>query len=268
MKMKVFDIKNTETASIDLPTQFLETVREDLISRAVLAIQSHKRQAYGADPEAGMKHAVDVRRRRRDYKSSYGRGISRIPRKTLSRSGTQFNFVGAEAPGTRGGRQAHPPKAEKIFAQKINTSERKKAIRCALAAVVNKDIVIARGHKVPSTYPFVLNNDFETIGKTSDFVKALAAIGLAEELSRSNAKKIRAGRGTMRNRKYKRPVGPLIVVSDSCAATNAARNIPGVSIVGVSTLNVEDLAPGCAPGRITLFTKPALEKLKELNLFM
>jgi large subunit ribosomal protein L4e len=39
----------------------------------------------------------------------------------------------------------------------------------------------------------------------------------------------------------------------------AARNLTGVDIVEASSLNVEDLAPGTHPGRLTAWTKSALE---------
>nr|NIQ06333.1 50S ribosomal protein L4 [Candidatus Korarchaeota archaeon] len=43
-----------------------------------------------------------------------------------------------------------------------------------------------------------------------------------------------------------------------------ARNLPGVDIVKVNNLNVELLAPGTHPGRLTVWTSSALEKLNEL----
>jgi len=268
MKLKILNTKNTESGSLTLPEQFSEDVRTDLISRAVLAIQANKRQPYGADPMAGKKHSVDLSKRRRDYKGVYGKGKSRTPSKVLSRNGSQMNIVGATVPQTVGGRNAHPPKAEKIWDVKINDTERKKAIRSAISATVNKDVVSNRGHKVPAQYPFVLDTDFEALTKTKDFRLALASLGFGDELKRSGTLRIRAGKGKMRGRKYKKTVGPLIVVSEKCGALKAAKNIPGISVVLVSQLNAEDLAPGCAAGRATLFTKAAVEKIKDAKLFL
>ena len=126
-EVKVLDLENKEKGKIKLPKQFEEGVRPDLIKRAVLAIRSHKRQSYGASPEAGKRASVKVSKRRRNYRGCYGLGISRTPRKIFSRRGTRMNWQGAFAPGTVGGRQAHPPKAERIWWQKINKKERKKA---------------------------------------------------------------------------------------------------------------------------------------------
>ena len=58
------------------------------------------------------------------------------------RRGTQFMWVGALAPGTVGGRKAHPPKASKIWNLKINKKERAKAIRSALGGSAKESIAV------------------------------------------------------------------------------------------------------------------------------
>ena len=68
-------------------------------------------------------------------------------------------------------------------------------------------------------------------------------------------------------RRYKKKVGPLIVVSDKCNLEKC-RNLPGVEIVRIKSVNAELLAPGTEPGRLTLFTKSAIEKLGREKLFM
>src|SRR3989344_3524625 len=123
MKADILNLEGKKIKSIDLPIQFNEEYRPDLIRRAVLTIQSNKRQPYGVMPGAGMRYSAKLSRRRRDYKTAYGHGISRAPRKTLWHRGSQFGWVGAFAPGTVGGRRAHPPKAEKIWIKKINKTK-------------------------------------------------------------------------------------------------------------------------------------------------
>ena len=268
MKLDVKDAKNGKAGTIDMPKQFDEGVREDVIKRAVLAVQANSRQAYGAKSDAGLRHSAELSRRRRKYRGSYGFGISRVPRKILSRNGTRMHWVGAVAPGTVGGRRAHPPKGEKSWELKINTKERRKAIRSALAATLDTERVKGRGHKAPDGYPFVLDSSFENIEKTKDLLEALKGLGFGDELQRSSRRTIRAGKGTMRGRRYKSAVGPLLVVSTPCAASKSARNIQGISVKPVDELSAELLAPGCAPGRLTLFTKAAIEKLSEGKLYM
>lgn len=268
MKLKIFNKDNAEKGTVDLPIQFNEDIRPNLIKRAVLSLQSKARQPYGTDVEAGKKHSVRVSRRRRDYRGSYGQGISRVPRKVTSRRGTRINWVGAQAPGTRGGRRAHPPKADKIWDQKINKKENRKAIRSALSAVMQKELVTERGHKIPENYPFVIDNDFEKISKTKDFKIALEKVGFTADLERADSRKVRAGKGKARSRKYKTKKSLLIVVKDDCELVKYAKNILGVDIVKVKELNAEMLAPGADIGRASLFTKDAIDMIANEKMFM
>jgi large subunit ribosomal protein L4e len=267
MKVTIVNTKNAQTGSVTLPAVFNEVVRPDLIYRAVVASQANARQPYGASPTAGKRHSVDLSKRRRDYKGTYGKGISRTPRKTLSRNGSQMMWVGAFAPNTRGGRQAHPPKAEKVWDVKINDQERIKAFKSALSATMQPSFVQARGHKIPAQFPVVLDTEFEQVAKTKDMLVALHGLGLADELARCQVSKTTSGKSARRGRSHKTAIGPLLVVSDSKQARSkttlkSAQNIPGVQVVALSQLCVEDLAPGTHPGRLTLFTKAAIEQMQ------
>jgi len=268
MKLAIYESSKNKTGDIDLPKQFNEGVRPDLIKRAVLALQSNKRQPYGAAPGAGKRHSVKISKRRKKYRGCYGFGISRTPRKILSRRGTRMFWVGAFAPNTIGGRRAHPPKAEKIITKKINIKERRKAIRSAISATIVNHAVKERGHIIPEAYPFILGGKFEDLSKTKDIINTLNEFGLKEELSRASKKTVRAGKGKSRGRKYKTRKGPLIVVSKECKTTKAAINIPGIDIATVKELNAELLAPGAVPGRLTLWTKSAIEALEKEKLFL
>lgn len=268
MKVKIMTTNKTETGSVDLPTQFDEPLREDVIRKVFKVKQANSRQKYGASPEAGKRASAELSRRRRKYRGSYGIGISRVPRKILSRRGTRMNWVGAFAPGTVGGRRAHPPKSSKEWDLKINKKENRLAIRSAMGASVNVNIVQNRGHKTPNVYPFILETKAEQISKTTDVRKMLEKLGLKDELTRCSIKTVRAGKGKTRNRKYKKRVGPLIVTSDACPLLKAARNISGVNAITVKRLNVEQLAPGAQPGRLTIYTQSALEAIRKDQLYI
>lgn len=268
MKIPVYDQSAKEVANVSLPTQFQEEIRDDLVKKAVQALQANARQRYGAKPGAGMRQSAKISRQRHDYKTAYGIGISRAPRKTMTRRGTRFFWVGAVAPGTVGGRRSHPPKAEKIWKKNMNINERRKAIRGALAATVLREMVAKRGHQVPEHYPLALTTDVEKLSKTQDVIALFLKLGLKTELARISIKKIRPGIGKTRGRPYRKKKGPLIVVADECPLLHAARNIQGVDAVPVQQLNAALLAPGADLGRLTLFTQAALEKLEQQKLFM
>jgi large subunit ribosomal protein L4e len=192
--------------------------------------------------------------------------MARTPRKTLWHRGTQFGWVGAFAPNTVGGRRAHPPKASKDWSMNINIKERRKAIRSALAATINEALVKKRGH-IFKELPTVLDSKIESINKTKKVKDLLVKLGLEKELERASVKKVRAGRGKMRGRRYKRRKGPLLVVSKSCPLEKAAKNIPGLDICIIKNINAELLAPGAVPGRLTIYSEDAISKLSKLKLF-
>jgi large subunit ribosomal protein L4e len=267
MNLKILNAENVEKGSVKTPVQFDEPVRADLIRRAVEAQQTHIRQAYGSDVMAGKRQTAWLRHRRRAYKGQYSHGISRVPRKIMSRNGSQMNWVGAFAPSTVGGMRAHPPKACKIITKNINIKERKKAIRSALAATIDKAVVAKRGHKAPAGYPFVLDSSIEAMAKTADVLKAFVKLNLSDELARSAQRSIRAGKGKNRGRPYQKRISPLLVVSKNCPVVKAAANIPGVTAVSVDRLNAVLLAPGGHAGRLTLYTNAALARIEKEGLF-
>ncbi len=269
MKLPILDEKKAKTGELALPAQFREPVRDDLIRRAVHALQAAARQPYGADPDAGKRSSAKLSRRRRNYRGSYGQGISRVPRKVLNRRGTRMYYVGAFAPGTVGGRRAHPPKAGKEWAQKVNKKENRKAIRSALAAVMDASLVTKRGHKLPDHYPFLIDDSFERLTRTKHVEQALVALGFADELARALPTTLRAGKAKMRGRKTRRATSLLLVTGDADASLlRAAQNVAGVDAVPVGSLNAELLAPGTHPGRATLFTRNAVAMMAERRLFL
>lgn len=266
MKANLYNMNGEKIKTVDLPIQFEEEIRPDLIQRAVRAIQSNKRQPYGAAERAGKRSSAKLSRRRRHYRGAYGHGISRVPRKILTRRGVNFYWVGAFVPGMVGGRRAHPPKPEKVWSQKINTKERRKAIRSALAAACSKELVEKHGHRFKDA-PILIEDKFEALSKTKEVENVLTKLGLEQELERITNRKIRAGRGKSRGRKYKVKKGPLIIVSQKCALQQSAKNILGVEVAVVDSLNAELLAPGTEPGRLTIFTNKAIERMNKEKLF-
>ncbi len=267
MKASCFDLQGNKAKTVELPEQFTEEFRPDLIMRAFLASQSASRQPYGAYIKAGQRSSAELSRRRRDFKTAYGHGISRVPRKTIWRRGTQFGWVGAFAPMTVGGRRSHPPKAYKILEKGINKKEKKKALRSALAATTMPEIVKQRGHLF-AELSVVLDSKIEAIAKTKEIEHIFMKLKLDHELARVAERKVRHGRGKMRGRKYKTKTGPLIVVGDTCPLLKAAQNIPGVDVATVKGLRIYLLAPGGVPGRLTLYSEQALDKLHKEGLFL
>ena len=249
---EIFDLQGKATGKINLPAVFDTPVRPDVIKRAVLAIQSSRIQPQGRDPMAGKKTTAESR--------GTGSGISRVPRqKGAGRA--------AFAPFTVKGRQTHPPRAEKIIVKEINKKEAKLALTSAIAATAVREFVVDRGHRIDAieNVPIVIDNAFEALSKAQEVEEVFTKLGFDEEFMRvKESRNVRAGKGKHRGRKMKQAVGPLIVVAEGKALIAAASNLIGVEVTTVANLNTEMLAPGTHPGRLTVWTNGAIEKLSTL----
>jgi large subunit ribosomal protein L4e len=259
MKANVYDLNGKVKGQIELPSAFSHPLREDVIRRAVLALQSQRRQPYGTDPLAGLRTSAHYHGKRRMRYQMINRGMARLPR--LHRTSPHLTFRVRIVPQAVKGRRAHPPKTEKIWAQKINKKELLLALKSAIAASCNLELVKKR-HKVDGlSLPIVFEDSIQKVKKTKDFERLLEKIGLKEEIERCKDVKERPGKGKMRGRRYKKKKGPLVVVAKDEGIIKAASNIPGVDAVLIDELTVEHLAPGTHPGRITIWSKSAIEKL-------
>src|SRR5207244_1297913 len=166
-QVHVYSLDGDVVKTIDLPTVFRSDIRLDLIRRAVRAFQANRRQPYGPNRKAGMRHSVRW--------SGKGHGVSRVPR-------IRGTMIGAQAPGTVGGRKGHGPKPWADWSLKINHKERRRARNAALAALKEAETVARRGHKFEAerTLPIVVENALEereeadlTAAKGAEILRAL-----------------------------------------------------------------------------------------------
>ncbi|MCX6694395.1 MAG: 50S ribosomal protein L4 [Methanomicrobiales archaeon] len=245
MKAQVRTLEGEVSREIILPDTFEEEYRPDLIRRAVVALQSTRWQPHGTHPYAGIRSSA--------VGWGSGRGVSHVPRiKNGSRA--------AKVPQAKGGREAHPPVVAKVLERRMNKKEKKKALRSAIAASACVEIVRSRGHRFAGEVPVVLEDRFGVLEKTTDVIAALRAAGVYDDVERSKrSRKVKAGRGKMRGRRYKQRKSLLIVTADQ--PLRAARNLAGVDAVVVGELTTEDLAPGTQAGRLTVWTEGAVQRL-------
>ncbi|AZH26275.1 50S ribosomal protein L4 [Haloplanus aerogenes] len=247
MQATVRDLNGEDAGTVDLPEVFETAYRPDLIKRAVLAAQANRKQAYGADPYAGLRTPAES--------FGSGRGMAHVPRE---------NGQGRRVPQTVGGRKAHPPKAEKDQGKGINDKERKLAIRSAVAATTDAERVAERGHEFDEDLdlPLVVSDDFEDLVKTREVVDLLEALGVHADVERADdGRSVKAGRGKTRGRKYREPKSILFVTSEE--PSKAARNLAGADVTTAAEVNAEDLAPGTHAGRLTIWTESAVAEVNE-----
>lgn len=259
MIVKVYDINGNASGEITLPAVFETAYRPDVIKRAVLSLQSKKRQPYGTDPLAGKRSSAHYHGLRKYRFTMMNRGMSRIPR-IHGKGASYFAMRARVSPHAVKGRRAHPPKADKLWAQKLNKKEKLLALKSALAATANTELLRLRGHVNES--PIIFTDDFEGIKKTKELKNALEKI-ISKELIRAEQKTVRSGRGKMRGRRYKKKKGPVIIFSKRCDALKSAKNIAGVDATDINSINIEMLAPGTQAGRLLITTKAALQGLEK-----
>ncbi|MEM7825816.1 MAG: 50S ribosomal protein L4 [Candidatus Aenigmatarchaeota archaeon] len=266
MEVNVFDLQGNQKEKVKLPRIFEEKVREDLILRAFLAVKSKKRQPYGSDVMAGKRSSAHYHGVRRERWTMMNREMARMPR-LHGKISPHLMWRVRLVPQAVKGREAHPPKVEKIWTQKINKKEKMKAIKSAIAATAIKELVLKRGHKIENLkeLPIVVEDEVQEIKKTKELEEFLKKIGLEKEIERIKKKKIRPGKGKARGRKYKIKRGPLIVITEDKGISKAAKNLLGTDVCRVENLSIENLAPGGMGGRLTIWTKSALNKIGEEN---
>ena len=239
---------------IALPGVFTAPIRPDVVQFVHTNMNKNKIQAHGVSRRAGHQTSAES--------WGTGRAVSRIPR--VQGGGTQRSGQGAFGNMCRAGRMFSPIRIWRKWHRKINVNQRRFAVASALAASSVPALVMARGHRIEnlSEVPLVLDNGIESVQKTSQAVKVLEKFGVAEELERCrDSKKVRCGKGKMRNRRYVMRRGPLIVYQNATGIERAFRNIPGVDMCHVDRLNLLQLAPGGHVGRLIIWTRAAFEKL-------
>jgi large subunit ribosomal protein L4e len=255
MKATVYSLDGKKKKEIELPKIFASKIREDIVLKCLEAMKF--KHPYSPAPEAGRRHSASgtISHKRHDWKGHYGRGISRTPRKTMWRRGTQFYWIGAEVSGTRGGRRAHGP--EGIGKEKkINKKESEMAMNSAIASTGNEKYVLERYstiEKLGTKLPLVV--EFKENAKTKEALLGLKSI--LGDLGNVAVKKkaVRAGKGKLRGRKYKSNAGAIIV-----SGKDEKIKIKGFDVVPHDKLMISDLYP---LGRVAIYTEKAIDEIGE-----
>ena len=255
MKRDVLNINGKKDGDVDLPNVFETEVNRTIIHKAYINLESHGFQKHSTKPTAGMEVVAD------SNDPPTGRGVARIA-KIKGGGGGRAGQAG-EVASTRGGRQAHPPKANKVIYKKEN----KLALCSALAATTSKELVEGRGHKVDGidSLPLIISDDIEKVSKTSELIKVIDDLKITQDTDRLKNRKRRTGKVALRGRVSKVGKSALFVVSKSENISKAAASIPGIDVCEAKNLSVLNLAPGGTLIRLTVFSKKAIEEIAEIK---
>jgi len=245
------------SGSLVLPAVLTAPIRLDVVQHVHTSIAKNKRQAYAVSEKAGHQTSAES--------WGTGRAVARIPR--VGGGGTHRSGQAAFGNMCRGGRMFAPTKTWRKWHVKVNQNQRRFAIVSALAASALPSLVLARGHRIEQIkeVPLVVSSEIESFVKTREAVTFLRAINAyADVIKVSNSRKLRAGKGKMRGRRYRQRRGPLIVYGEDRGIVKAFRNLPGVEVANVTALNLLQLAPGGHLGRFIIWTESAFALLDEV----
>jgi len=163
-----------------------------------------------------------------------------------------------------------PTKVWRKWHVKLSLGQKRFATASAIAASASAPLLMARGHRISTIaeVPFVVSSSAFSVAKTSAAVKLLHAVGAGPDVAKvKKSRKLRAGKGKMRGRRYRQRRGPLVVYNpdtDGKEVGMAFRNIAGVEVSSVYALNLLQLAPGGHLGRFVIWTSGAFEALDKV----
>ncbi|XP_064646806.1 large ribosomal subunit protein uL4-like isoform X1 [Lineus longissimus] len=254
----VYSDKNETTGTnITLPAVFRAPIRPDVVNFVHFQMLKNTRQPYAVSVQAGHQTSAES--------WGTGRAVARIPR--VRGGGTHRSGQGAFGNMCRGGRMFAPTKTWRRWHRRINVNQRRYAMCSAIAATGIPALVMSKGHRIEETpeIPLVVSDKVEEIKKTKEAVSFLKKFKAWADIEKVyNSKRFRAGKGKMRNRRRIQRRGPLVIYNTDNGISRAFRNIPGITLINVSRLNLLKIAPGGHVGRFCIWTESAFKRLDSL----
>jgi len=161
-----------------------------------------------------------------------------------------------------------PTRTWRRWHRKVNINQKRYAVASAIAASAIPALVMARGHHIsaiPELPLVVATASVETLTKTKAALALLTTLKANADVERTKETKKTSGKARLRNRIKKIKVGPLVVVGSKGTSTQRAfRNLAGVQVANVQSLNLLLLAPGGHLGRFIIWTQSAFEQLNSV----
>jgi large subunit ribosomal protein L4e len=246
-EVDILDTEGKKTGATEIPHIFAESVRPELVLRAVNAENTYALQPQAHYPLAGMNTSARYYGSMNSYRTGRHMGIAIRPREKLA-SGVQGKV--RRIPSAVTGKRAHPHVIEKILIERMNKREYRKAIASAIAATISPK----------TSKPIVVSDEIESIRKTKDMSRLISNLGLKDEISSVEARRRKGLGRSSRAKRYSKSL--LIIVGKESGAIKSARNIAGVDACSINKLSANLLAPGGNPGRIAIWSAAAIAGLE------
>lgn len=252
----VFGAAGEASSQTTLPAVFCAPIRHDVVNFVHTNMAKNKRQPYAVSRLAGHQTSAES--------WGTGRAVARIPR--VRGGGTHRSGQGAFGNMCRGGRMFAPTRIWRRWHRHVNRNQRRYATVSGIAATALPALVMARGHKIEKIpeVPLVVSG-MESLTKTKAAIGLLKGLNAYDDVKKCiDSKKIRSGKGKLRNRRYTMRRGPLIIYNEDHGLRQAFRNVPGVEVIKVDRLNLLKLCPGGHLGRFCIWTQSAFDRLDSL----
>uniref|UniRef100_A0A2I3HMW9 Large ribosomal subunit protein uL4 n=1 Tax=Nomascus leucogenys TaxID=61853 RepID=A0A2I3HMW9_NOMLE len=243
--------------NVTLPAVFKVPIRPDIVNFVHTNLRKNNRQPYAVSELAGHQTSAES--------WGTGRAAARIPR--VRGGGTHRSGQGAFGNMCRGGQMFAPTKIWHRWHRRVNTTQKRYAVCSALAASALPALVMSKGHRIEDVpeLPLVVKDKVEGYKKTKEAVLLLKKLQAWNDIKKVYAsQRMSAGKGKMRNRGRIQRRGLCIIYNEDNGIIKAFRNIPGITLLNVSKLNILKLAPGGHVGRFCIWTESAFRKLDEL----
>uniref|UniRef100_A0A8C5Q2F1 Large ribosomal subunit protein uL4 C-terminal domain-containing protein n=1 Tax=Leptobrachium leishanense TaxID=445787 RepID=A0A8C5Q2F1_9ANUR len=243
--------------NVTLLTVFRAPIRPDIVNFVHTNLCKNNRQPYTVSKLAGHQTSAES--------WGTGRAVARIPR--VRGGGAHRSGQGAFGNMCCGGRMFAPTKTRRRWHRRVNITQNCYAICSSLAASALPALVMSKGHRIEEIpeVPLAGEDKVEGYKKTNEAVLLLKKLKAWNDIKKVYAfQRLRTGKGKMRNRQRIQRKGPCIIYIKDNGLIKAFRNIPGVTLLNVSKLNVLRLAPGGHVGRFFIWTESAFRKLDDL----
>uniref|UniRef100_A0A2K5ZIR7 Large ribosomal subunit protein uL4 C-terminal domain-containing protein n=1 Tax=Mandrillus leucophaeus TaxID=9568 RepID=A0A2K5ZIR7_MANLE len=214
--------------NVTLPAVSKAPIRPDIVNFVHTNLRKNNRQPYAVSEFAGHQTSAES--------WGTGRAVARIPR--VPGGGTHRSGQGAFGNMCCGGRMFAPTK----------TWHRWHSLPA---------LVMSKGHRIEEVPELSLVVE----DKVEGYKKTKEAVLLPKKLKAWNdIKKVYASQNHCRIQRR----GPCIIYNEDDGIIKAFRNIPEITLLNVSKLNILKLAPGGHVGRFCIWTESAFRKLDEL----
>merc|ERR1712126_344669 len=213
--ISVYDDKNASTGtSVCLPAIFRAPIRPDIVSFIHHEVAKNRRQPYCVNRDADHQTSAEG--------WGTGRAVARIPR--VKGGGSHRSGQGAFGNMCRGGHMFAPTKVYRRWHRRVNVAQKRYALCSAIAASGVPALVMAKGHRIEEIpeVPLVVSDMVQSYTKTKEAYIMLKRTKAYNDIGQvCKTKRMRAGKGKMRNRRRIMKRGPLIVYDQDQGLTRA-----------------------------------------------